>query len=348
MEKQKVDVRDLATDRWPEILAEAGIGDEFLQNKHGPCPACGGKDRYRFDNKDGRGTYFCSGCGFGDGFTLLEKVHGWHFKESANFIREFFGGTTTTLTVVPPKAPVDDKEEKAKIRRTLIWTWKGAKAVTPGDPVWKYLVQTRKLPLTKVPSGIRFHPGLKYFDEDMKEVGTFPVMLTVVRDAAGKAVGLHRTYLTSDGQKAPVNEPKKLMKTCGLHGGAIRLSRVGRKLAVAEGIETAFAVMAISKLPCWATVSATLMPNVVIPPEVEEVTIFADNDIPDKKGRRAGQDAAKALAERLRAEGKKVQVVIPSQPGTDFHDVYLQRQDEAARKAQKKKTGLRPAAAKAA
>ena len=210
MQQQQVDVRALATDRWPEILEEAGIGDDFLQNKHGPCPACGGKDRFRFDNKDGRGTYFCSGCGAGDGFSLLEKVHGWSFKESANFIREFFGGTTTTLTVVPPKkAPVDDKEEKAKIRRTLIWTWKGAKAVTPGDPVWKYLVQTRKLPLTKVPSSIRFHPGLKYFDEDKKEVGTFPVMLTVVRDATGKAVGLHRTYLTSDGRKAPVNEPKK-------------------------------------------------------------------------------------------------------------------------------------------
>ena len=76
------------------------------------------------------------------------------------------------------------------------------------------------------------------------------------------------------------------------------------------------------------------MRNMVIPPEVEEVTIFADNDIPDQKGRRAGQEAAKVLAERLRAEGKKVQVVTPSQPGTDFHDTYLQRQEEAARKAQ--------------
>src|ERR1700758_1335926 len=42
---------------WPAVLAQLGIPETALRNKHGPCPACGGKDRYRFDNKRGRGDY---------------------------------------------------------------------------------------------------------------------------------------------------------------------------------------------------------------------------------------------------------------------------------------------------
>ena len=65
---------------WPSVLAQLGIGAAYLTNRHGPCPSCGGKDRYRFDNKNGRGGFYCNGCGPGDGFTLLKRVHGWDFR----------------------------------------------------------------------------------------------------------------------------------------------------------------------------------------------------------------------------------------------------------------------------
>ncbi|NYY79755.1 hypothetical protein DMH17_06695 [Raoultella planticola] len=35
---------------------------------------CGGADRFRFDDKEGRGTWFCNQCGAGDGLKLVEKV----------------------------------------------------------------------------------------------------------------------------------------------------------------------------------------------------------------------------------------------------------------------------------
>lgn len=59
--------------RWEEILFQLGINLPGL-NKHGPCPCCGGKDRFRFDDKDGRVTWFCNQCGNGDGLDLVVKV----------------------------------------------------------------------------------------------------------------------------------------------------------------------------------------------------------------------------------------------------------------------------------
>jgi putative DNA primase/helicase len=73
---------------WPQILVQLGVPEAMLRNKHGPCPACGGKDRFRFDNKRGRGDYICGQCGAGDGFRLLERVHGWPFSEARKRVIE--------------------------------------------------------------------------------------------------------------------------------------------------------------------------------------------------------------------------------------------------------------------
>lgn len=59
---------------------------------HGPCPVCGGKDRFRFDDKDGRGTWFCSQCDpqSGGGLLLLSRFLGKPTIEVAN---ELLGNT---------------------------------------------------------------------------------------------------------------------------------------------------------------------------------------------------------------------------------------------------------------
>ena len=65
----------LATGRWVQILNALGLPRESLMGTHVPCPGCGGKDRFRFDDKDGRGTFYCNGGGttinYGDGFQCL-------------------------------------------------------------------------------------------------------------------------------------------------------------------------------------------------------------------------------------------------------------------------------------
>lgn len=69
-----------ARGNWPKILVALDIESGCLTNKHGPCPGCGGVDRFRFDDRDGDGTWLCGRGGSdpiaGDGFELL--VHaGW-------------------------------------------------------------------------------------------------------------------------------------------------------------------------------------------------------------------------------------------------------------------------------
>ncbi|HAT50868.1 MAG: AAA family ATPase [Nitrospirae bacterium] len=70
----KEEIRQSAKGRWKEILSSFGIDCSFLDGKHHPCPSCGGKDRFRFDDKDGNGTYICNECGAGNGFSMVGKL----------------------------------------------------------------------------------------------------------------------------------------------------------------------------------------------------------------------------------------------------------------------------------
>lgn len=340
---------DRAVGHWPEIHESAGINNSFLKKGHGPCPVCGGTDRFRYDDKGGRGTFFCSGCGAGDGMKLLMNYRGCDFHEAAKFVEAFLGDLPVEAITRPKRdASAEEAAEREATKAKLQKTWDIAKVVKKGDPVWKYLSLTRKLSLDKVPAVLRFHSRFPYYEGEGKEqkyVGHFPMMLAKVQGPDGKPVGLHRTYLTQDGAKAPVGKIKKLMKSLGCTGGAIRLFPCSTMLAVAEGIETALAVHEITGQPCWATISSTIMESFVPPPGVTTVTIYADNDEPDAKGRRAGQDAAAKLTERLRAEGYTVRVVQSICPGTDIYDVLMARRETKEKRLSRKGQAKTKAAA---
>src|SRR5664280_998163 len=94
-------IAQLAAGKWPSILSALGIDPVYLKNTHGPCPVCQGKDRFRFDDKGGRGDYFCSCCGAGDGFSLLQKVNNWSFAEAAKQV-ESIVGKCSVLPVTKP------------------------------------------------------------------------------------------------------------------------------------------------------------------------------------------------------------------------------------------------------
>lgn len=76
---------------WRQTLENYGCHLPSGRN-HGPCPVCGGKDRFRFDDKEGRGTWFCSQCDpqSGGGLLLLSRFLGKPTIEVAN---ELLGNT---------------------------------------------------------------------------------------------------------------------------------------------------------------------------------------------------------------------------------------------------------------
>ncbi|AHN25852.1 DNA primase, phage-associated / Replicative helicase RepA [Gilliamella apicola] len=75
-----------AVDKWQSIFNSLGI--VVGNGKHCPCPVCGGKDRFRFDNKNGRGTYICNQCGSGDGLNLIKNYYHCDAKEASSKVAE--------------------------------------------------------------------------------------------------------------------------------------------------------------------------------------------------------------------------------------------------------------------
>lgn len=302
MQPLRTRTADDAVGRWPGILQGIGIDSRFLRNKHGPCPVCSGKDRFRFDDKDGRGTWFCSHCGSGDGFRLLQCLFGWDFARAAREVDQLVGAV--------PTGPVARERTEAEKLQALREAYRASRPVTKGDPVWLYLNQTRRLGIDVAPADLRYHPGMKH-----SEGGTYPVMLATMRYPDGGAASIHRTYLTEDGRKAPVASVKKFMAGKPLNSAAVRLGPVGRCLGIAEGIETALAAPRRFGVPVWAATNAVLLEAWVPPAGVEQVLIAGDND-----ASWTGQAAAFALARRLTRDGYAVEVQIPGAVGKDWAD----------------------------
>jgi len=77
---------DLAARRVKLRKASATHGGEW----HGPCPSCGGTDRFHVwpQQQDGKGSYWCRGCGkAGDSIQFLIDFEGMSFKEACAELR---------------------------------------------------------------------------------------------------------------------------------------------------------------------------------------------------------------------------------------------------------------------
>lgn len=284
-----------ANGRWLDILSRF-IEPHVLTNKHKPCPLCGGKDRFRWDDKDGNGGYFCSHCGSGSGLHLLAQHQGIGHKEAARLV---YGLLPQTAHSKPQSEP--DKRER------VVKLWAKREPLTEGDDVTRYL----------------HGRGIKSIPKSIQKArhGVFvgnvwqPYVAMIAKAVNGdKAVGVHLTYL-NDGKKADVETQKVMyaVEDGSLNGSAIRLHEAGETLLVAEGIETALSAAEVFGLPAWAAMNAGLLERVNVPSFVQNVVICGDNDT-----NFVGQAAAYTLAKRLVGEGKTVRVELPN--AKDWND----------------------------
>ena len=199
--------------------------------------------------------------------------------------------------------------------------WAHSNPVKPGDSVNRYL-EGRGLRVDSLPEALRYHAHLAYFDGN-KFMGYHPAMLGAVTDKAGQLVSVHRTYLTLDGHKANLPTVKKLTGcSAPLAGCSVKLYPPAlfkglTSIGIAEGIETALACIWATGTPTVSAVSAQGLARYQWPQEVRNLIIFADNDMSQ-----VGQRAAEMLAKRVRKAGLAEQVLVPTEPGTDWADVY--------------------------
>lgn len=295
---------ELAKGKWKGILLQLGFPASALTGKNGPCPMCGGKDRFRFDNQNGEGSYICNGCGAGgNGWKLLEKWKGWEFKEAANEIDQILGN----LKPDPAKRESSPAQKLAACARL----WNEAMPIQRGDPVDKYLTG-RNCPWPQNLDCLRYLPSCPV----PYETGMRPAMLAAVKGPDGKGVTLHRTFLRPDGAKADMENPRAMMPCDLPDGSAVRLAQFGNVLGIAEGIETALRASARFSIPAWAALNATMLAKWNPPDGVSEIVVFGDCDT--KYG---GQAAAYTCAHRLAKKGLNVRVEIPEVLGTDWADV---------------------------
>lgn len=113
-------VREAARGRWRSLILPAlDITVPDNTRRHAPCPVCGGKDRFRFDDQDGRGTYYCNQCDphAGDGFDLVRKARHLPFRETLPLVAGVLGLTATacqsTRRPVPPPIVRIDRKARA-------------------------------------------------------------------------------------------------------------------------------------------------------------------------------------------------------------------------------------------
>lgn len=300
---------DVSKGKWRGILMEFGLPESCLRDKHGPCPMCGGDDRFRWDNKDGTGSYICNQCGAGKGVDLAIAYTGKDYKTVCGLIDQMVGNLK-----VEASKPTMTLEQRRDILRD---TYAATQEIQQGDAAHRYL-ESRCVEELIYPKALRFHPKMRD-----GEGGIRPALVAMVGvHGEKKFVSMHRTFLKPDGSgKAEMAAPRKLMAGELPDGACVMLSEYnGGPLGIAEGIETAMSASALYDLPVWAAINSTLLSKWQAPEGCDEVAIFADND-----AKFGGQNAAYHLAHRLACKGIAVTVHIPEQVGTDFNDVWKGR-----------------------
>jgi hypothetical protein len=199
----------------------------------------------------------------------------------------------------------EQAEGLAKRQEDAALIWQDSRPIA-GTPAESYLTnRVKHLRLDPWPECLRFHPNLKH---DLES--TFhPALVCKVVNAAGEFLGVWRIYLTEDGQKADVANPKLGKGPCG--GGHIPLFEPTEHgtIAVCEGVETAFGIWMLDGVPVWPCMSANGVSGLELPFSVSRLLIYTDGD-PHKYQEQhdrwlapTGARAMAELAERARGEG---------------------------------------------
>ncbi|HHA1468066.1 TPA: primase-helicase zinc-binding domain-containing protein [Enterobacter hormaechei subsp. xiangfangensis] len=295
-----------ACGHWPNILPALGV--KVIKNRHQSCPVCGGSDRFRFDDKEGRGTWFCNQCGAGDGLKLVEKVFGVNASEAAGKVNAVTGN-------LPPVAPEmiaaaeAETEAERKAAAALAVRLMGKTRTASGNA---YLTRKgfpdRECPVLSVmqkTGGVTFRAG---------------DVVVPLYDDTGALVNLQ--LISSGGLKRT------------LKGGAVKgachtiegKKQVGKRLWIAEGYATALTVHHLTGETVMVALSSVNLLSLASLVRQKhpacQIVLAADRDL-------NGDGQNKAAAAAGACEGV---VALPPVFG-DWNDAFMQHGGEVTRKA---------------
>lgn len=257
-----------------------------------------------WESDDGIRVHCFSGCDWRDVRDELRRRDLVQDDRQHRHQHHQFGGDERHQRRDRQRDPNPKEQKRIEAARRI---WRDSK-LAPETLVETYL-KSRGITASPPPS-LRYHPALRH----KPTASLLPAMVGGIQGPHGTITGVHRIFLDHRGRKATCFQNKMMLGRCS--GGAVRLSKAGPKLAVAEGIETALSVQQATGIPTWAALSTSGLTALVLPQEVREVVIFADAD-------KAGEKAALAAAKRFSTEGRTVRIARPPEGASDFNDVLM-------------------------
>lgn len=261
---------DAAMDEWIERAKAAPIKDvaeqlgaRLKRAGHewvGPCPACGGTDRFSINTK--KAVFNCRGSKGGSVLDMVLHVNGGDFLSACEFINgeppprgESRGPDHDAIRERQKDRREADRrrdeqhaQEQAK-KRSAAEEWWDSSVPIEGTHALAYLRARGLNPSPSQTINLGFIDAAPLYSGDTDpetgkpiKLGVFPCMIGAIRNVKGAIIGAHRTYLDPkeprklvlpDGQKAGKKMIGEVM------GGALWLGPVLPYCLVAEGIETA-------------------------------------------------------------------------------------------------------------
>ncbi|EOY5742188.1 primase-helicase zinc-binding domain-containing protein [Enterobacter ludwigii] len=306
MKMNVTETLEQACGHWPRILPALGV--PVIKNRHQACPVCGGSDRFRFDDKEGRGTWFCNQCGAGDGLKLVEKVFGVKPSEAAQKVN----AVTGNLPPVAPEAMAaagaeTDADRKAaaalavRLMEKTRTTTGNAYLTRKGFPGHECVMLTT----TNKTGGVTFRAG---------------DVIVPLYDETGAMVNLQ--LINSDGLKRTL-KGGQVKGACHIIEGK---KEAGKRLWIAEGYATALTVHHLTGETVMVALSSVNLLSLASLARQKhpacQIVLAADRDL-------NGDGQTRAAAAALACEGT---VALPPVFG-DWNDAFMQKGEEATRKA---------------
>jgi hypothetical protein len=304
----------------------------------GPCPVCGGHDRFSIQTE--KNVFNCRGCPAGGGvidFVILAT--GCSFVDAIKALIDKEARTSArrrpTAEEVAARAAREAERKRAEAGELARNESSAANIIgrlqpIMGTPGATYLRDVRLIDVT--------HWAIKPVLEDVRAIGWcdrayfhqpdhelhgqwLGAIIAVLTDpiTGERTGGISRTYL---------HEGRKVAKAKSLGGvgrlGIVRLSpddEVGVGLHVCEGIESALSAVIMGFCPMWAAGSAAQLAAFPVIAGIESLTVIADNDRKTPGETAVGDKAARDVCQRWADARRKAVKKVPNRPGEDANDI---------------------------
>lgn len=314
------EVTTAAAGNWPYVLAGLSIDVPDSSRRHAPCPACGGTDRFRFDD-NGRGNFICNQCGAGDGLDLIKKVNNCDTTEAAQLAADVLGIDYRAAQTDP--AAASQRREQLEADRQQREQERQQQAADDAEQ--------RRATFARLYAGMRqsvAHGESDYLQSKGLTGFNYPVMsdgslLLPLVDESGAVVAAQT--ITPQGDK-------RLLTGSAKRGAyhAVNAPEQPQTVIIAEGLATALSVhlMRPDALTVCAIDAGNLLPVAIQMRQQHpqtQIIIAADNDrLGDKPntGTERAEKAASAVAGYV--------AVPPTDYKADWNDYHQQHGLEVA------------------